>query len=337
MLNWSVESLSEIAKNLVVNGKGILAADESSGTIKKRFEKVGIEDTEENHRKYRQLLFTTPEIENYISGVIMYDETIRQKDDSGKPFPELLKERGIVPGIKTDLGKVEMPFFPGEHVTEGLDGLRDRVKEYYDLGARFTKWRAVAEIGEGKPSKAVLRANAHGLARQAAYSQEAGLVPIVEPEVLMDGNHDIEQCEIVTSMWLDMVFEGLYENKVDFKGMLLKPNMVVSGKDCPDQASDEEIVELTLRAFKKSVPKDVHGIVFLSGGMSPSQATERLRLMNKTAGKESPWALSFSFGRALQEPVLNAWAGKDENITKSQEEFIKVARADSEATMAEFE
>lgn len=321
--------LQNIAQQLVADKKGILAADESTSTIKKRFDKQGIEDTEENHRKYRQLLFTTPEIENYISGVIMYDETIKQKTDDNILFPKYLADRGILPGIKVDLGKIEMPFFPGEHVTEGLDGLRDRLKEYKDLGAKFTKWRAVIHIGSGMPSSAVVHANAHALARYAALVQEAGMVPIVEPEVLMDGDHDIDQCEIVTSLTLDEVFTELIKNKVELSGMLLKPNMVISGKDCPKQASPEEINEATLRVFKKSVPQDVPGIVFLSGGQSQDEAVNNLCVMNKE--QDHPWALSFSYGRALQNKALETWAGKDENIDEAQKAFLEYAKKDSDA------
>lgn len=325
--------IHEIAGKLVADNKGILAADESFGTIEKRFKKIGVESTEDNRRAYREMLFTTSGMEQYISGVIMFDETIRQSTKDGKKFVDVLKEKGVMPGIKVDKGKIEMPFFPGEMVTEGLDGLRDRLKEYKDLGAEFTKWRAALYIGDGKPSSAVVHANAHALARYAALAQEAGLVPIVEPEVLMDGDHDIEECEIVTSMTLDEVFSELIKNKVDLKGMLLKPNMVVSGKEASKQAGDSEVAEATIRTFKKSVPADVPGVVFLSGGQSPTEAMKHLCVMNREG--QHPWALSFSFGRALQNDAMEAWHGKSENVRAAQEKFLAAAESDAEARRGE--
>jgi len=305
---------------LVAPGKGILAADESSGTIKRRFDTIDVESTEETRRAYREILFTTTEVEKHISGVILFDETIRQSTAEGKPFPRHLAERGIIPGIKVDKGAKEMALFPGEKVTEGLDGLRGRLEEYFELGARFAKWRAVITIGDGIPTMACIRSNAHALARYAALCQEAGLVPIVEPEVLMDGDHTMARCEEVTFATLRSVYHELREERVHLEGTLLKPNMVVPGKGCPTQASAEEIARATVECFMRVVPVAVPGIVFLSGGMSPEQATERLNAMNALG--ELPWELSFSYGRALQEPVLAAWRGDDANADAARDAFL---------------
>lgn len=319
--------LENIAKKLVEGNKGILAADESFGTIEKRFKSINLESTEDSRRAYRELLFTTEGIEQFISGVILFDETIRQSTREGNRFVDLLNEKGIMPGIKVDKGTVDLAGFPGEKITEGIDGLRERLKEYVDLGATFTKWRAVITIGSGIPSTACIHANAHLLARYAALAQEAGLVPIVEPEVLMDGVHDIEQCEIVTTLVLDEVFSELLKNKVYLPGMLLKPNMVVPGKESAKPSVPVQIVEATLRTFRKSVPKDVPGIVFLSGGQTPVEAMNNLCAMNRD--ERHPWALSFSFGRALQEEALAAWQGKEKNIKIAQEAFYARAKSDA--------
>src|SRR5262245_37845182 len=310
------QNLEETARALVAPGKGILAADESDGTIKKRFDSIGIESTEDNRRAYRDMLFTTEGAAEHISGVILFDETIRQPALDGIPFPTLLESQGVIPGIKVDQGAKDLAHAPGEKITEGLDGLRERLAEYVGLGARFTKWRAVITIGDGIPSEYCLWTNAHALARYAALSQEAGLVPIVEPEVLMDGGHSIETSFDVTSRTLHAVFTELRDQRVHFEQMLLKPNMVLSGYDSSEQASDDEIAEQTLRCFYRHVPAAVPGIVFLSGGQSDEDATARLSKMNELG--PHPWQLSFSYGRALQAPALKAWGGKAENVEAAQ-------------------
>jgi fructose-bisphosphate aldolase class I len=327
-------TLVSTAHDLVTEGKGILAADESSGTIKRRLDSINVPSTEENRRAYRELLFTTPGIEAFISGIILYDETIRQKAQDGTPFPTLLTQRGIMPGIKVDKGTIEPPGFPGETVTEGLDGLRGRLAEYRDLGARFTKWRAVITIGAGIPTAFCLQANAHALARFAALSQEAGLVPIVEPEVLMDGDHTIERCEEVSAATLQEVFAQLHAYRVFLEGMLLKPSMVLSGKSCPQQASVDEVAEATVRCFRRVIPAAVPGIVFLSGGQSARQATEHLNAMNAMGGH--PWALSFSYGRALQGPVLESWLGNAANVSTAQKFFYQRARYNGAARYGKY-
>lgn len=301
---------------LVASGKGILAADESTGTIEKRFKSVGAACTEENRRAYRELLFTTPGLGEFISGVILFDETIRQKAADGTPLVEVLHRQDIIPGIKVDKGAKALAGFSGEKNTEGLDGLRERLAEYRGLGARFTKWRAVITIGANIPTDTCLRANAHGLARFAALSQEAGLVPIVEPEVLMDGDHPIARHAEVTQRALRIVFDALVEHRIRLEAMLLKPNMVLSGKDCPQQASVSESAEATLRCMRRTVPAAVPGLVFLSGGQSDMRATEHLNAMNQHDA--APWELSFSFGRALQAPALKAWAGDPANAPAAQ-------------------
>src|SRR5918992_5561691 len=304
--------LRATAEEIVADNRGILAADESSGTIKKRFDSIGLESTEENRRAYRDMLFTTPGLEGWVSGVILYDETIRQSSADGTPFPELLSGRGMIPGIKVDTGAKDLAGAPGEKVTEGLDGLRERLEEYRGLGARFAKWRAVITIGDGIPTDYCLQTNGHALARYAALCQEQGLVPIVEPEVLMDADNDIETCYDATSRTLHHVFRELFDQRVDLRGMLLKPNMVISGKGSAAQASAEEVAEWTIRCFREHVPAAVPGIVFLSGGQSDQQASENLNAINKTG--DQPWALSFSYGRALQAPALVAWDGEPENV-----------------------
>jgi fructose-bisphosphate aldolase, class I len=329
-----LDMLAKTAKELVAPGKGILAADESSPTIKKRFDSIGVESTEENRRAYRDLLFTTEGAEEFISGVILYDETIRQSSADGTPFAQLLAARGIIPGIKVDKGAKPLALASEEKVTEGLDGLRDRLQEYRGLGARFTKWRAVISIGDGIPSDYCLWTNAHALARYAALSQEAGLVPIVEPEVLMDGDHDIERSYSVTSRTLQAVFTELYDQRVAREGMLLKPNMVLSGYDCPEQANVRTSAEMTIKCLNNTVPAAVPGIVFLSGGQSDEAATGHLSAMNALG--PHPWELSFSYGRALQAPALKAWGGDAANAEQAQRAFHFRARLNSAARFGSY-
>jgi fructose-bisphosphate aldolase class I len=317
-------NLEETARALVAPGKGILAADESDGTIKKRFDSIGVESTEESRRAYRDMLFTTEGAAEHISGVILYDETIRQKAADGTPFPKLLERQGIIPGIKVDKGAKDLANAPGEKITEGLDGLRDRLAEYRELGARFTKWRAVITIGPGIPSEYCLWTNAHALARFGALSLEAGLVPIIEPEVLMDGDHSIETSFDVTSKTLHAVFTELRDQKVWFEQMLLKPNMVLSGYSEPERAGVQEVAEQTIRCLHRHVPAAVSGIVFLSGGQSDEDATAHLNAMN--AMGPHPWELSFSYGRALQAPALKAWGGEAANVPAGQAAYLHRAR-----------
>ena len=324
-----MSELTNIALSLVTAGKGILAADESPGTITRRFQAVGAESNEQSRAAYRGILFTTPDLVHYVSGIILHDETLHQRTADGTLFPELLRGLGIIPGIKVDAGAKALAFHSGEKITEGLDGLRDRLADYAALGAKFTKWRAVLPIGDGIPGPFCLEANAHALARFAALSQEAGLVPIVEPEVLMDGPHTIQRCEEVTSSALRAVFRALADHRVQFEGMLLKPNMVVSGKDCLQQAGPGEVAEATLRCLKRYVPAAVPGIVFLSGGQSDVEATRNLNAMNQLGG--APWELSFSFGRALQAPALQAWAGSAENGPAAQKALLHRALCNHEA------
>lgn len=323
--------LKQTAKALVAAGKGILAADESSKTIQKRFEKIGLQSTPETNLAYRKMLFSAPGIEQFLSGVILYDETIRQAID-GISVPKYLKDKGILPGIKVDKGVVDLPDFLGEKVTEGLDGLKDRLTEYKNLGAKFAKWRAVVTIGNGIPTDTCIEANAEALARYAALCQEQDIVPIVEPEVLMDGGHDLEKCREVTAKMLKAVFEALRVKGVILEGMILKPNMVISGKDNPVQASSKEIAEATVQTFLEVVPREMPGIVFLSGGQTPDQATENLKEINQIPG--SPWRLSFSYGRALQDEALTTWAGKEENIQAAQQVFLDRAKKVSDARSA---
>jgi fructose-bisphosphate aldolase class I len=323
------QQLEETARAIVAEGKGILAADESDSTIKKRFDSIGVESTEENRRAYRDLLFTTEGVEDYISGVILFDETIRQSSADGTPFPKLLASRGIIPGIKVDKGAKPLALAEGETVTEGLDGLRERLAEYRELGARFAKWRAVISIGKNIPSEYCLWTNAHALARYAALSQEAGLVPVVEPEVLMDGDHTIERSFEVTSHTLHAVFTELRDQRIHPEGILLKPNMVLSGYDSPGQASHEEVAAETVRCFRRHVPAAVPGIVFLSGGQSDEDATANLNAMNAIG--DHPWQLSFSYGRALQAAALKAWLGKEENVPAAQRAYYHRAKMNSAA------
>jgi len=328
------EKLESIARKLVAAGKGILAADESSPTIEKRLKSIGVVSTEENRRWYREILFTTAGVGEFISGVILFDETIRQKTRDDRTFVEALEQQGIIPGIKVDKGAKPMANFPGEKITEGLDGLRKRLAEYRQLGARFAKWRAVISIGDKIPTRRCIETNAELLARYAALSQEADLVPIVEPEVLMDGAHMIERHFEVTEQTLETVFHALSEHRVTLEAMLLKPNMVLSGKDCPQQASVQEVAEATLRCMKRVVPVAVPGLVFLSGGQSDLEATEHLNAMNHL--DHVPWELSFSFGRALQAPVLKAWKGDAANVAEAQRMFHHRAWCNSKARFGKY-
>jgi len=317
--------LGSVAKAVVANQKGVLAADESSPTIRKRFDSIKVESTEENRRRYREILFTTEGIERHIGGIILFDETLRQSTKDGTPFPRLLSERGIIPGIKVDKGAKELALYAGEKITEGLDGLRERLLEYKQLGAQFAKWRAVIEINERDiPTVFGIRANAHALARYAALCQELDIVPIVEPEVLMDGDHDIERCESVTSQVLETVFTELDAHHVLLEGMLLKPNMVIAGMKCARQAGIEQVAEATMRCMTRYVPAAVPGIVYLSGGQSAEQATANLNAMN--AMGPHPWQVSFSYGRALQAPVLAAWKGQESNVAAAQHALSKRCR-----------
>ena len=321
--------LHETAKALVAEGKGILAADESTGTIKKRFDSIGVESTEDTRRAYRELLFTTPGAEEFISGVILYDETIRQSASDGTPFPKLLASKGVIPGIKVDVGANPLALGEGETITEGLDGLRERLQEYHGLGARFAKWRATYSITDSGPSEYCIWTNAHALARYAALCEEAGIVPIVEPEVLMDGTHTIERAYHVTSQVLKAVYTELFDQRVDVEGTLLKPNMILSGYDAPERVGTQEVARLTLKCFYKHVPAVVPGIVFLSGGQSDEDATANLNAMN--AMGPHPWQLSFSYGRALQAPALKAWRGKPESVEAAQRAYYHRAKMNSAA------
>jgi len=325
----SQQALESVAQAMVAKGKGILAADESMGTIKRRFDSIKIESNENTRRAYREMLFATHSVEEAISGVILFDETIRTAASDGTPFPQLLAKKGIIPGIKVDKGPVDIPGFPGEVVTEGLDGLRVRLKEYKELGAKFAKWRAVITIGDGIPTYTCLQVNAHALARYAALCQEAEIVPIVEPEVLLDGNHTIERSQEVTEKTLEITFTELFLQRVRFEGMILKPSMVVSGKDNPRQAGVEEVAERTIQCLKRTVPAAVPGIAFLSGGQSAVSATEHLNAMNKLG--PHPWQVSFSYARALQDPALKAWKGEAGNVATAQRIFYHRAKMNSAA------
>lgn len=329
----NTSKIESIAKLLVAEGKGILAADESTSTIKKRFDSIGIESTEDSRRRYRQLLFTTVEIEKYISGVIMYEETLKQSTNDGKPFPQLLVERGIQPGIKVDMGKTDLFNFENEYITLGLDTLRDRMEEYKNLGAVFTKWRAVIKIGENIPSSTAIEANTSDLARYAALVQAFDMVPIVEPEILMDGNHTIEDCRRVTYSVLKELFTHLNKHKVHIPGILLKPNMIVPGKE-NEKVDSQQIAENTISCFSEVLPDELPGVVFLSGGQGPEEATQNLQAIVEKAN--NPWKYSFSFGRALQEPVLQAWKGSDDNIQAAQTAFIQRARMNSLAVQGAY-
>ncbi|MGA9341297.1 MAG: class I fructose-bisphosphate aldolase [Rhodanobacteraceae bacterium] len=331
----SIDQLESIAQAMVAPGKGIIAIDESTGTIKKRFESVGVPNTEENRRAYREMLLTTPKLAEHISGAILYDETIRQATKAGVPFTRVMMDAGILPGIKVDMGAKPLAGFPGELVTEGLDGLRNRLDDYVKLGAKFAKWRAVITIGEDTPSGTCIEANSHALARYAALCQEAGLVPMVEPEVLMDGDHDIDICYDVTEATLRSLFSSLYEHNIMLEGTILKASMVVPGKDCPDQASDEEVAEATVRCLKGSVPASLPGIVFLSGGQSDEQATAHLNAMNQIG--PHCWPLSFSYGRAMQQAALKLWAEDMRgNYSEAQETVAMRSRDNGLAALGQW-
>jgi len=331
----SHSDLESVAARMVAKGKGILAADESNSTCTKRFDKLGIASTEENRRAYRELLFTTADVAQWISGVILYDETIRQKTRDGVAFADYLTKADVLPGIKVDTGAKPMALYPNETITEGLDGLRERLIEYYKLGARFAKWRAVIDIGTGVPTRGAIEANAHALARYAALCQEQNIVPIVEPEVLMDGAHTLERCEEVTDAALAEVFAQLQRHRIHLEGMILKPNMVISGKKCATQATPEQVAAATVRCLKRHVPSAVPGIAFLSGGQTPLEAALHLSLMNRSGSL--PWQLSFSYGRALQDAALSAWAGKPGNVAPAQKQFQKWARLNGLARSGSFQ
>jgi fructose-bisphosphate aldolase, class I len=332
--SMNANELARIAGAMVAKGRGLLAADESTSTIKKRFDAIKVDSTEEHRRTYREMLFTAPGAAESVSGVILYDETIRQKTKDGTPFPQYLQKQGIIPGIKVDTGAKALAAFPNETITEGLDGLRERLQEYYGLGARFAKWRAVINIDATIPSPFAILANAHALARYAALCQENGIVPIVEPEVLMDGDHSIDRCAEVTEQVLSTVFRQLFEQRVLLEGMVLKPNMVISGKKAANRAPPQTVAESTLRVLKRHVPAAVPGIAFLSGGQSPTEATLHLSLMNKIGGV--PWALTFSYGRALQDTALKIWGGAAANFAAGQKEFAKRARLNGLASSGRY-
>jgi len=328
--------LIHTAQALMADNRGILAMDESTPTCDKCFAKLGISQTEETRRAYRELIITTPGLGESISGAILYDETIRQKKKDGAPFLKVLGDAGIIPGIKVDTGAKEMAGHPGEKITEGLDGLRDRLKEYFQMGARFAKWRAVIAIGDGLPSRSSLEANAHALARYATLCQEAGLVPVVEPEILMDGNHTLERCLEVTEEALRNVFIQLNCQRVLLEGMILKPNMVLPGLDCPDQPTVDEVADATVKCFLRTVPAAVPGIAFLSGGQSGELASARLNAMNLRFKTRVPWALAFSFARAIQQPAMEIWRGDEANVTAAQAALLHRARCNQAARRGEY-
>jgi fructose-bisphosphate aldolase, class I len=330
----NLDELNKIAEAMVAPGKGILAADESSGTIKKRFDAIGVESTEDSRRDYREMLFRSTEAMRHISGVILYDETIWQKAKDGTPLVELIKKAGSIPGIKVDEGSKPLPNCPGEVVTIGLDKLAERLPKYFEKGARFAKWRAVIDIGAGIPTYTCIRANAHALGRYAALCQAAQIVPIVEPEVLMDGDHDIERCQQVTELVLKLQFEELYFNRVALEGMVLKPNMVISGKKNGNRAGVEEVAEKTVRVLKNCVPGAVPGIAFLSGGQSDEEATAHLDAMNRIGNL--PWKLTFSYGRALQHAPQAVWKGKTENVAAAQRAFSHRAKMNGLAALGQW-
>jgi len=330
----NLTELNRVASAMVAKGKGILAADESSGTIKKRFDAIKLESTEEHRRTYREMLFTAPGAAEAVSGVILYDETIHQKTKDGTPFPQYLAKQGMIPGIKVDLGAKPLAGFPGETITEGLDGLRERLIEYHTLGARFAKWRAVIDIADGIPTDFAIAANAQALARYAALCQENDIVPIVEPEVLMDGAHTIDRCAEVTERVLQSVFGQLFEQRVLLEGMVLKPNMVISGKKAANRAPPQTVAEATVRVLKRHVPPAVPGIAFLSGGQSPAEATLHLSLINQLG--PLPWSITFSYGRALQDEALKAWGGAAANFGAGQKEFLRRAKLTSLATTGRY-
>jgi fructose-bisphosphate aldolase class I len=332
----NIQMLTDTAKALVADDKGLLAMDESNPTCNKRFAKLDISQTAEARRAYRQLIITTHGLGESISGVILYDETIRQQKKDGTPFLNVLGDAGIIPGIKVDTGAKDLAAHPGEKITEGLDGLRERLKEYCQMGARFAKWRAVIAIGEGIPTRSCIEANAHALARYATLCQEAGLVPIVEPEVLMDGGHTLERCRVVTEEVLRIVFTQLNCQRVLLEGMILKPNMVLPGLTCPTQASVDEVANLTVKSLWRTVPAAVPGIAFLSGGQTDELASARLNVMNLRFKSQLPWALSFSFARAIQQPALDIWRGEEANVTAAQRALLHRARSNQSARRGEY-
>jgi fructose-bisphosphate aldolase class I len=327
--------LESVALELVAEGKGILAADETVPTLTKRFQTLGIQSTEQSRRTYREMLFTCSNAAEFISGAIMYDETVRQKTSDGRPLAEALKGQGIIPGIKVDTGAKPLAGFPNETVTEGLDGLRERLSEYHSMGARFAKWRAVIHVTDTLPTLACVSANAHALARYASLCQEQEFVPIVEPEVLMDGPHTIDRCEEVTGIVLHTVFHALFEQRVALEGMLLKPNMVIAGKECARSASEEEVAVATLRCLRRQVPPAVPGIVFLSGGQNAHLATAHLNAINRLPGPK-PWKISFSYGRALQDPALEAWHGRDQDLSAGQQALYRRASFNGAASVGKY-
>ena len=336
-MTLNLNNMNEVAEAMVVPGKGILAADESTGTIGKRFDQINTESTKQTRNAYRDLLFSSRDVQEYISGVIMYDETFHQSSlKDGVLYPKYLASLGIIPGIKVDAGAHNLAGTDGEKVTSGLDGLYERLEEYRKLGARFAKWRGVINITDLNPSDYCINTNAHALARYAALCQSNDIVPIVEPEILMDGNHDIEDSFVVTEEVLHTVFSELYKQGVQFEEMILKPNMVLSGYDADNRAGVDEVASATVQCFLRSVPAAVPGIAFLSGGQSDEDATAHLNAMNQILGDSKPWNLSFSYGRALQQPALKAWQGKDENISRAQEAFLKRAKLNSLASLGKY-
>jgi fructose-bisphosphate aldolase class I len=333
----NLPTLEMTAKSMVADGKGLIAIDESTATCNKRFAKWGIPQTAESHRKYRELIVNTPGLGESISGAILYDETIRQRTDDGTPFAQAFVDAGIIPGIKVDTGAKEMSGFPGEKITEGLDGLRERLADYVQMGARFAKWRAVLAIGEGIPSEGCIEANAHALARYAALCQQAGLVPVVEPEVLMQGAHTLQTCSDVTERVLRAVFKELYLQRVTLEGLILKPNMVLPGSACPKQGTVDEVADATVRCLLRAVPAAVPGIAFLSGGQSGEFASARLSAMNVRFESRLPWALAFSFGRAIQEPALEIWHGDQSNVEAAQHALYHRAKCNRAARLGEYD
>jgi len=330
-----LQALNKVAEAMVAPGRGILAADESTGTIKKRFDAIGVENTEQNRRDYRELMFRSAAMKEHISGVILFDETIWQTAADGTPLVDLITAAGSIPGIKVDKGAHPMPGFPGETITEGLDGLGERLAKYYERGARFAKWRAVIDIADGIPTWGAIKANAHALARYAALCQANQIVPIVEPEVLMDGAHDIDRCDEVTRWVLQTVFAELFEQRVALEGIVLKPNMVISGKKASNRAGVQEVAEKTIAALKATVPSAVPGIAYLSGGQSDEEATAHLDAMNKIGG--FPWKMTFSYGRALQAAPQKAWSGRAENVAAAQAAFAHRARMNGLASMGQYD
>jgi len=337
MQSQYAQELRRTAQAMVAEGKGILAMDESNRTCNKRFDKQGIPSTEEMRRAYRELILTTPNLGHYISGAILYDETIRQSSQDGKSFLQVMNQQGVIPGIKVDTGAKPLAGFPEEKVTEGLDGLRDRIAEYYQMGARFSKWRAVITIGNGIPTLTCIEANAHALARYAALCQEGGLVPIVEPEVLIDGDHTIERCYEVTKQTLWTVFDHLYRHGIAFDQMVLKPSMVISGLDCPNRAGIQQVAEWTVKCLRETVPADVAGIAFLSGGQTPQEAAEHLNAMNsEPLRSQAPWPITFSYARAIQEPALANWKGDSAKVPESQQLLHHRAKCNSAASSGSY-